>query len=106
MSGDLPPHAALPERSQRAIACNGAWRPWRFWRAWQPTISKLRSGLGAQRIESLPLRHTERQPFLFPAKHLRRERRANREYEDQRRDVANVRRPRLALPDPLEQRYR
>ena len=43
---------------------------------------------------------------LFPTKHSRRERRANGEYCDQRRNIAQVRRPRLAFPDPLEQRHR
>jgi len=51
-------------------------------------------------------RNPASKPSLLPAKHLRRERRANRKHHHQRRNVAQVRRPRVAPPYPFEQRHR
>jgi hypothetical protein len=66
--------------------------------------SARRKTCDALRSPSISNRAVKRS-VLLPTKYLRRERGANYEHQDQRRYVARVRQPRVALPNSLKQRH-
>jgi hypothetical protein len=67
-----------------------------------PPVYRALFELAGNNVTHAALNSGVEQSVLLPTKHLRRERRANDKHHSQCRYVAQVRGPRVALPDPLE----